>query len=195
VAEWSIAAVLKTAKAKHLRGFESLPLRHIGNVKKYILGLLIAFVAFAVIAAPGDAPQTPPPAGDVSQTAAAATAAPDSAATPVPTSAVATTTRTEAGATTVPAPAASTAKKSQWLGPLIWAVVIGGAFVFLWSKGYLVRIRNYFAETQEELKKCSWPSRDELKGSTVVVLVTTILLGLFTVVVDWALSNLMRLIT
>jgi hypothetical protein len=29
VAEWSIAAVLKTAKAKHLRGFESLPLRQI----------------------------------------------------------------------------------------------------------------------------------------------------------------------
>jgi hypothetical protein len=29
VAEWSIATVLKTVKAKHLRGFESLPLRQI----------------------------------------------------------------------------------------------------------------------------------------------------------------------
>jgi preprotein translocase SecE subunit len=45
------------------------------------------------------------------------------------------------------------------------------------------------------LKKCSWPSREELKGSTVVVMITIALLGLFTVGVDWVLSSFMRLIT
>jgi preprotein translocase subunit SecE len=50
-------------------------------------------------------------------------------------------------------------------------------------------------ETREELKKCSWPSREELKGSTVVVLLTTILLGLFTVGVDLILSKIIGLIT
>jgi preprotein translocase SecE subunit len=68
-------------------------------------------------------------------------------------------------------------------------------FGFLWSKGYLVKIRNYIEETQEELKKCSWPNREELKGSTVVVMVTITMLGLFTVAVDWLLASLMRLIT
>jgi preprotein translocase SecE subunit len=84
---------------------------------------------------------------------------------------------------------------SSYLGLIIWGAVIAGIFAFLWAKGYLVRMRNYVDETQEELKKCSWPSREELKGSTVVVMVTITLLGFFTVGVDWILSSLMRLIT
>jgi preprotein translocase SecE subunit len=93
--------------------------------------------------------------------------------------------------------AARTASKggSSYLGLIIWGAVIAGIFAFLWAKGYLVRMRNYVDETQEELKKCSWPSREELKGSTVVVMVTITLLGFFTVGVDWILSSLMRLIT
>jgi preprotein translocase subunit SecE len=39
-------------------------------------------------------------------------------------------------------------------------------------------------ETREELKKCTWPTWEELKGSTVVVIVSVGLLGVFTVVVD-----------
>ena len=84
---------------------------------------------------------------------------------------------------------------NEYLGLIIWGVVIAAVFGFLWSKGYLVKIRNYIEETQEELKKCSWPNREELKGSTVVVMVTITMLGLFTVAVDWLLASLMRLIT
>jgi preprotein translocase subunit SecE len=155
-------------------------------VKKYILGLLIVCaLVMGVIAATGDT--TP------------VTAAATEGTTPVATSPATGAAVAPTGSTT-PAPAAGTAKSTpkngnQWVGLLIWAAVIGGGFAFLWSKGYLVKIRNYFAETQEELKKCSWPSRDELKGSTVVILITTALLGLFTVVTDWVLANLMRLIT
>ena len=93
--------------------------------------------------------------------------------------------------------AARTATKGGggYLGLIIWGAVIVGIFAFLWVKGYLVKMRNYVDETQEELKKCSWPPREELKGSTVVVMVTIAILGLFTVGVDWILSSLMRLIT
>jgi preprotein translocase SecE subunit len=93
--------------------------------------------------------------------------------------------------------AARTATKGGggYLGLIIWGAVIVGVFAFLWVKGYLVKMRNYVDETQEELKKCSWPTREELKGSTVVVMVTIAILGLFTVGVDWILSSLMRLIT
>ena len=76
---------------------------------------------------------------------------------------------------------------------LIWIVVIGGAFAFLWRKGYLLRLTLYVRETQEELKKCSWPSVEELKGSTVVVLVAMALLAAFTVAADLVVSKLIGL--
>ena len=62
--------------------------------------------------------------------------------------------------------------------------IVGAAFAFAWWKGYLVRLSNYVAETREELRKCTWPTWDELKGSTVVVAISIGLLGVFTVLVD-----------
>jgi hypothetical protein len=48
---------------------------------------------------------------------------------------------------------------SNWyIKLLIWVVVVGGVFAFLWRKGYLLKLTLYARETQEELKKCSWPS-------------------------------------
>ena len=67
---------------------------------------------------------------------------------------------------------------------IIWIVVIGAVFAFLWRKGYLMALSRFAGETREELRKCSWPSKEELKGSTVVVLVATVVVGLFTVGVD-----------
>jgi preprotein translocase SecE subunit len=77
----------------------------------------------------------------------------------------------------------------------IWVVVIGVIFAVLWQRGYLLRIANYVRETREELHKCTWPSIEELKGSTVVVMVTIIMLGIFTVGVDFVVSYLITLIT
>ena len=81
------------------------------------------------------------------------------------------------------------------MGMFIWIAVITAIFVIMWRKGYLLRIRDYVAETREELRKCAWPTLDELKGSTVVVVVTLTLLGCFTVGVDWILSMVIRMIT
>jgi len=78
---------------------------------------------------------------------------------------------------------------------LIWVAVIGAAFAFFWWQGYFKRISAYVAETREELKKCTWPSWPELKGSTVVVFISILLLGLFTVVIDWVSSHLVLLLT
>jgi preprotein translocase subunit SecE len=77
---------------------------------------------------------------------------------------------------------------------LIWVVVVAVVFGVLWRTGQLLRLSNYVAETKEELKKCTWPSRDELKGSTVVVILSILLLGLFTIVVDVLLTYIVRLI-
>ena len=71
---------------------------------------------------------------------------------------------------------------SIWI--LIWAVVIGGVFAWLWRAGHLQRFATYVQQTREELRKCTWPTWDELKGSTVVITISIVLLGGFTVAVD-----------
>ena len=69
----------------------------------------------------------------------------------------------------------------------IWVAAIAVVFGILWHKGQLLRLSIYVRETREELKKCTWPSWDELKGSTLVVMISILILGLFTVVVDFAI--------
>ena len=66
----------------------------------------------------------------------------------------------------------------------IWGAVVGIIFVVLWRKGYLLQLTNYVQQTREELRKCTWPTWDELKGSTVVVTISIIILGGFVVLVD-----------
>jgi preprotein translocase subunit SecE len=68
----------------------------------------------------------------------------------------------------------------------IWVVVIGVAFAFLWRKGYLAQLTTYVQQTREELRKCTWPTWDELKGSTVVITISIVLLGGYIVLVDQA---------
>lgn len=83
----------------------------------------------------------------------------------------------------------------EYITLAIWVGVIGAVFAFLWWKGYLARLANYIAETREELKKCTWPSLDELKGSTVVVMISILILGIFTVAVDAVLAMFVRWMT
>ncbi len=78
---------------------------------------------------------------------------------------------------------------------IVWVVVIAAIFAYLWWQGYLVQIRNYVLETREELKKCTWPSWNELKGSTVVVMISCLILGVFTVGIDYVLLQFVRWIT
>ncbi len=83
----------------------------------------------------------------------------------------------------------------EYITLIVWVVVIGLVFAFLWWQGHLVNIRNYVLETREELKKCSWPSWNELKGSTVVVMISVLILGLFTVGIDYVLMLFVQWIT
>jgi preprotein translocase subunit SecE len=74
----------------------------------------------------------------------------------------------------------------------LWVVIIGGAFAYLWWKGHLLKVGTYVAETREELKKCTWPTRDELKGSTVVVIISIVLLSVLIVVLDFVILKFVR---
>lgn len=78
---------------------------------------------------------------------------------------------------------------------IFWIVVIGAAFIYIWRSGQLAQIVTFVRETREELNKCTWPTWNELKGSTVVVMISIFLLGGFTVVVDFVFGAVIHLIT
>jgi len=71
---------------------------------------------------------------------------------------------------------------------IIWGVAVLGVFAWLWRAGHLARFADYVRQTREELRKCTWPSWDELKGSTVVVFISIVILGGFTVLADFVFS-------
>ncbi len=79
---------------------------------------------------------------------------------------------------------------NNWIHIGIWAVVIGAVFGYLWWQGQVQRLAVYVQETREELKKCTWPTRDELKGSTLLIMIMVAMLGIFVVVVDTVLFKL-----
>ncbi len=56
------------------------------------------------------------------------------------------------------------------------------------------KLKKYFLETRTEIKKVTWPTKDELKESTRVVVVATIVLTGFIGVVDQILSRIVTLI-
>ena len=69
-------------------------------------------------------------------------------------------------------------------------MVIGAVFGYLWWQGQIQRLAVYVQETREELKKCAWPSWEELKGSTALISIMVALLGGFVVVVDTILFKI-----
>jgi preprotein translocase SecE subunit len=82
----------------------------------------------------------------------------------------------------------------EFLPMIIGIVVAMAIFIILWRQGAFLKLSGYWAETQEELRKCTWPSKDELIGSTLVVIVAVALLGGFTMLVDFLVANIVRLI-
>jgi preprotein translocase subunit SecE len=55
--------------------------------------------------------------------------------------------------------------------------------------------RIFFTEMVGELQKATWPTRSELRDSTIVVIVAAVILGVFTAVSDFALYQVVDLFT
>ena len=60
---------------------------------------------------------------------------------------------------------------------------------------FFSKARIFFVEMIDELKKAAWPTRLELRDSTVVVIVAALTLGLFTSISDFALYQFVSLFT
>lgn len=57
------------------------------------------------------------------------------------------------------------------------------------------KITNTYNATVSELKKCTWPSWQELKESTVVVIVSVAIISVFVAGIDAAAGGLVSLVT
>jgi preprotein translocase subunit SecE len=55
-------------------------------------------------------------------------------------------------------------------------------------------LRDFFNEARSEFKKISWPSREEIQGSTAVVIVTIVSLMVMLFIYDFVIQKLLGLV-
>ena len=58
--------------------------------------------------------------------------------------------------------------------------------------GFVTRVREFVREVIAEFRKVTWPSRQELANSTVVVIAVTLVLAFFLGAVDIALARVVE---
>ena len=58
------------------------------------------------------------------------------------------------------------------------------------SKGFLQRARVYFGEVRTEMKRVSWPNKQEIYGITMMVILTTFIFGAYFYATDHLFSLL-----
>lgn len=57
------------------------------------------------------------------------------------------------------------------------------------SRNPVSRLRGYYSDVRAEMKRVTWPSKQEIYGTTVMVVLTTFLFGIYFWICDEAFSN------
>ncbi len=57
-----------------------------------------------------------------------------------------------------------------------------------------ITVRQFLTEVRAELKKVTWPTREEVTSYTVVVLITVTLLGSLIYLADYIFTNLVKVL-
>ena len=58
-----------------------------------------------------------------------------------------------------------------------------------------LKLRDFLTEVMAELKKSSWPTRRELTDSTIVVVITILVLGMFVALADVVFLRIIGFLT
>ena len=61
-------------------------------------------------------------------------------------------------------------------------------------KAFLQDTAQFFREVKVELQKVTFPTRQETIGSTIVVLVLTVILAIYLGFSDWALARIVKML-
>jgi preprotein translocase subunit SecE len=59
----------------------------------------------------------------------------------------------------------------------------------------VTRIRRYFAEVSSELRKVSWPTREQVRNLTVLVFVISFVVGLYISLLDTVFTRALDFVT
>lgn len=61
-------------------------------------------------------------------------------------------------------------------------------------KGIIEQVAQFFREVKIEIKKISWPQRNETIASTSIVIIIVLIIGMFLGMVDVGLARLVKII-
>ena len=59
-----------------------------------------------------------------------------------------------------------------------------------WGPRKINELKTFFSEVRSELKKVTWPSRQEVYATTIVVILTTVFFGFYLYGLDLLMSQL-----
>ncbi len=91
-------------------------------------------------------------------------------------------------------PSSGASAASQGVIPVVPKPASGAGVTATVLRGpkFWVTIVQFIIEVRLELKKVAWPSRKQTVGSTIVVIILTLIISLFLGIADLGLSNLVR---
>jgi preprotein translocase subunit SecE len=84
-------------------------------------------------------------------------------------------------------------KKKQTLPPKKYSAAAGPVATKP-KDNIFTKVAQFLREVKVELKKVTWPSRKQTIGSTAVVIALVMIISLFLGVVDFGISNLIRIV-
>jgi preprotein translocase subunit SecE len=61
-----------------------------------------------------------------------------------------------------------------------------------WRIGMVERLKKFLTEVRSEMRKVTWPTREELKESTKIVIIATFVVTIFVGVIDQILTLIIR---
>lgn len=64
-------------------------------------------------------------------------------------------------------------------------------FALVFMNKYIGKAGQYYRDVISEMRKVIWPSKEEIKDLTIVVLTVSGILALFTFLVDWVINFVM----
>jgi preprotein translocase subunit SecE len=83
---------------------------------------------------------------------------------------------------------------NNWILPIVILAVLGGVVGWGFHAGWWAKLSEFFREVQQEIKKTSFPSKDEVMGTTIVVLVTSLVFAFYLWIADLVIVELFKVI-
>jgi len=83
---------------------------------------------------------------------------------------------------------------NEFVRGTVAVVIIAAFFALAWWLLNKPRIVDFMIATESEMRKVNWPTKKEIKGSTMVVIIGTLLVTAILFVIDFGFTTLFTLI-